>query len=272
MADSVDAQTREDEALGRCVRELLDVMAALRTPVTGCPWDLEQTFATIAPYTIEESYEVADAIDRNDLAGLRQELGDLLFQVVYHARMAEELRAFDFRAVVEALTQKMIARHPHVFGERAVASASEQTEAWEAGKALERRARGDCLLDDVPLAMPALLRAEKLTKRAARVGFDWESPDQVLEKMDEEMRELAEARAAGDLAHSQEELGDVLFVAANLARKLGINPETALREANSKFEARFRRMEAMLGDARHETRDLAEWDALWLAAKRQERA
>ena len=262
----------ETDRVATAVMELLGVMGALRDPVRGCPWDVAQTFATIAPYTIEEAYEVADAIQRADMAGLREELGDLLFQVVFHARMAEEQAAFTFVEVVEALSAKMIERHPHVFAEgEARRDAIAQKDAWETQKAEKRAMAGAGLLDDVPLALPALMRAEKLAKRAARVGFDWPTPDEVLAKLDEELGELAQARTNKDDANIAEEVGDVLFVMVNLARKLGVDPEEALRQANAKFERRFGFVErAMNGRGGEHT--LAEMEAYWSAAKKAERA
>jgi tetrapyrrole methylase family protein/MazG family protein/ATP diphosphatase len=252
-------------------------MARLRDPDGGCPWDLEQTFATIAPYTIEEAYEVADAITRADMASLRDELGDLLFQVLFHARMAEEAGAFDLASVAEALVEKMTRRHPHVFAQAEIATAGAQTENWETIKAAERAARvhaDGSILADVPLALPALLRAEKLTKRAARVGFDWPDPEAVLAKLDEEIAETREALGENDPAHVAEEIGDMLFVLANLARKAGVDPEAALRGANAKFERRFRSIEAALAaDGRGPAdSNLAEMETLWTAAKAAERA
>ncbi|MGE0829901.1 MAG: nucleoside triphosphate pyrophosphohydrolase [Hyphomonadaceae bacterium] len=247
-------------------------MATLRDPARGCPWDKEQTFATIAPYTIEEAYEVADAIQRGAMDELKGELGDLLFQVVFHARMAEEEGRFDFTDVAEALVAKMIARHPHVFGDAAMRDAAEQTNAWEAQKAAERAARGAGLLDDVPIALPALVRAEKLTKRAARIGFDWPNPEAVLEKLREELAELQEARDSGDAAHIADEMGDLLFVMANLSRKVGVDPEEALRQANAKFVRRFSHIEEELRRAgKSGPQPLAELEALWLQAKKKER-
>ena len=229
---------------------LIEVMARLRDPKGGCPWDLEQSFDTIAPYTIEEAYEVADAIARGDRAQLKEELGDLLLQVAYHARMAEEEDAFAFEDVARGIADKMIRRHPHVFGDATVADAEAQTANWEAQKAAERARRAEedgarpSALDGVPLGMPALTRAEKLTKRAARVGFDWPHVDQVFDKMAEEIAELRHEIAEGaPRARLEDELGDLLFCAANLARHLKIDPEYALRVANSKFERRFRAVE-----------------------------
>ena len=258
----------------QAIRAVLDVMARLRDPMHGCPWDVTQSFATIAPYTIEEAYEVADAIQRDDLAGLKEELGDLLFQVAFHARMAEEQGAFDFADVANALAAKMIERHPHVFGEKVERTAAEQTQAWEALKA-EQRARkrpNASLLDDVPMALPALMRAEKLTKRAARINFDWPTPEPVLEKLEEELAELSHARAAGDHDAIAEEMGDILFVMANLARKLNVDPEEALRRANAKFTSRFQHIERRLAQqSRAGPQPLEEMEALWVEAKRAER-
>ncbi|PWK62619.1 nucleoside triphosphate pyrophosphohydrolase [Roseicyclus mahoneyensis] len=253
------------------LERLRAIMAALRDPVTGCPWDVDQSFATIAPYTIEEAYEVADAIERQDWAELKGELGDLLFQSVFHARMAEEAGLFDLDDVAAAIANKMIARHPHVFGEQSNAkTAEQQVQDWETVKAAERaaRARGG-VLDDVALGLPALMRAEKLQKRAARVGFDWPEIDPVLDKIAEEARELAEARATLPQDKIEEEMGDLLFVMANLARHLKVDPETALRRANAKFTRRFAFIEAELAarGKRAQDSDLAEMDALWDAAK-----
>ena len=262
---------RTDQPLDR----LLGVMARLRDPEGGCPWDLEQDFTTIAPYTIEEAYEVADAIARGDLGALRDELGDLLLQVVYHARMAEEAGQFDFAAVAEAITEKMIARHPHVFGEATVESAEAQTHAWEAVKAEERARKANAAvasrLDDVPLALPALSRALKLQKRAARAGFDWPEAAQVIGKIEEELGEVQVELTAGAPSPDrlEDEIGDLLFTVANLARFVGIDPEEALRRTNRKFERRFRAIEsALLADGRQmEATPLSELEALWQAAK-----
>ncbi|MGE5147878.1 MAG: nucleoside triphosphate pyrophosphohydrolase, partial [Candidatus Eiseniibacteriota bacterium] len=230
---------------------LLDIMARLRDPARGCPWDVEQNFATIAPYTIEEAYEVADAIARADMAALKDELGDLLLQVVFHAQMAREAGQFDFADVAEAIADKMVRRHPHVFGEERVADSAAQTVAWEDRKAAERAeadASGGGALDGIALALPALLRAAKLGKRAARVGFDWPEAAPVLDKIEEEIGELR-AELAGTTRPDgiEQELGDLLFACANLARKLDIDPEAALRGANGRFERRFRAIEARLG-------------------------
>jgi tetrapyrrole methylase family protein/MazG family protein/ATP diphosphatase len=264
------------------VFRLEEIMARLRAPEGGCPWDVEQTFATIAPYTIEEAYEVADAIERGDLADLKDELGDLLLQVVFHARMAQEQGAFDFADVAAAINDKIVRRHPHVFGEVTHKDVAEQTLAWEAIKAgeraakraSERQAAPASLLDEVPTALPALTRAVKLSKRAARVGFVWPSAVEVLAKLHEEVAELEAEVAAGDLGKAREELGDVLFVCANLARELDVDPEAALRTTNAKFVRRFRYIEAALAarGSSPEQSDLAEMDALWDAAKAAERA
>jgi len=264
-------------------RDLVTLMARLRTPGTGCPWDIEQTFETIAPYTIEEAYEVADAIERKDMGELKCELGDLLFQSVFHARMAEEAGHFTIDDVVRGLVDKMVDRHPHVFGDKVIHSADAQTGAWEVMKAAERARKAEkakdgpsSALDGVALALPALMRAEKLTKRAGRVGFDWPAPEPVLEKLQEEIGELEEAISAPvkDQAHIAEELGDMLFVVANLCRKLSVDPEEALRNANAKFVKRFSGMEEL---ARKRGQDFArltldEQEALWTDVKKAERA
>jgi len=306
----------------RAVARLVEIMAALRTPVTGCPWDLAQSFASIAPYTVEEAYEVADAIERHDLVDLKEELGDLLLQVVYHARLAEEDGAFDFGDVVLGITRKMIRRHPHVFGDERGASAEAVKATWDRIKAEEKaeriaeRARlretsaapeagpppearaevASAVLRDVPLPLPALSRAAKLQDRAARVGFDWPSIAPVFDKVREEVAELEEValisdprgsgaparigeisgdqdEAAERLSRIEEELGDLLFVMANVGRHLGIDPENALRRANAKFERRFASIETKLavrGKTPAES-DLAEMDALWNEVKRDER-
>lgn len=273
-------ETRAESCEDRLARNaeatqaVLDVMARLREPLGGCPWDLEQTFETIAPYTIEEAYEVADAIERQDMPALKEELGDLLFQVAFHSRMAEERGAFDFAGVASGLAAKMIGRHPHVFGEGDERTAEQQTQAWEALKAEERakKAPSGSLLDDVPLALPALTRAEKLTKRAARINFDWPSAEDVLAKLDEELGELSEARANADQQAILEEMGDVLFVLANLARKLKVDPEDALRRANAKFTKRFQYIERKLADqGRAGPQPLDAMEALWLEAKQIEK-
>ena len=256
------------------LQRLLEIMARLRDPDGGCPWDQEQTFATIAPYTVEEAYEVADAIERGDLKDLKEELGDLLFQVVFHARMAEEQGAFDFDDVATAMVDKMVRRHPHVFAGATYADVTEQTAAWDAIKAAERAGKArHSILDDVPPGLPAMSRAVKLTKRAARVGFDWPSTDEVLAKLDEELEELRHEIDAGDLPKARAELGDLMFVVANLARKLDVDPEDALRACNAKFERRFHHIETALAE-RGKTPDqstLEEMDGLWNDAKALER-
>jgi MazG family protein len=257
------------------LERLLAIMARLRDPATGCPWDLEQTFATIATYTVEEAYEVADAIERGDLGDLKDELGDLLLQVVFHARMAEERGAFAFDDVARAINDKMIRRHPHVFGEETYGSLAEQTAGWETLKAAERAQKGRAasILDDIPVGLPALTRAVKLSKRAARVGFVWPDIGQVVAKLHEEVGELLAEIEAGDLEKARGELGDVLFVVANLARTLEVDPEDALRFTNAKFSRRFRYIEETLAvrGRTPDQSDLAEMDALWDEAKRLEK-
>ena len=256
------------------IESLLEIMAALRNPAGGCPWDLEQTFATIAPYTIEEAYEVADAIDREALDELPEELGDLLLQVVYHARLAEEAGEFAFRDVVERICDKMIRRHPHVFGEETATGSREQTESWEALKRQERaQKRGaDRVLGGVPVGLPGLTRGVKLTRRAARVGFDWPEPGGVRGKVDEELAELDEAVGAGDREACAVEMGDLLLAIANLCRHLELDPESCLRHANLRFETRFSQVEDSVRDAGGDWAafDLAGLDRLWEAAKRAE--
>ncbi|MGC6328986.1 nucleoside triphosphate pyrophosphohydrolase [Rhizorhabdus sp. FW153] len=244
------------------IEHLHAIMARLRDPETGCPWDVQQDFATIAPYTIEEAYEVADAIERGDMDALRDELGDLQLQVVFHARMAEERGHFDLRDVLESICAKMIRRHPHVFGDG-------ESPGWEEIKASERAGKSEdrSALAGVTVALPALLRAEKLQKRAARTGFDWPEAESARQKIDEEMAEVLSAD--GD-AHRFEEMGDLLFAVVNWSRKLGIDPEAALRAANGKFERRFRAMEAIAGDT-FPNLDLDAQEALWVQAKQAER-
>jgi MazG family protein len=253
--------------------DLLAVMAALRTPGTGCPWDLEQTFATIAPYTIEEAYEVADAIERKDLGDLKDELGDLLFQVVFHSRMAEEQGAFAFADVAQAINDKMRRRHPHVFGDQRVAGSAEQTTRWEELKRAERSsAEKSGVLDDVPLGLPALTRAMKLGKRAATVGFDWPDVAGVRAKVDEELAEIDAAAAIGNAADVAAEIGDLLFPVANWCRHLKLDPETCLRSANERFARRFRAVEAEVSASGKSwsSHDAAALDALWRRAKAAE--
>ncbi len=272
--DRTPPPPKDDRTDNDPMARLLAVMAALRDPEHGCPWDRVQDFGSIAPYTIEEAYEVADAIARGDMAALEDELGDLLFQVVYHARLAEERGAFRFGDVAGCIVDKMIRRHPHVFGEAASRDAAAQTDAWEAQKRDERAARAETgTLAGIPRDLPALTRALKLTKRAARVGFDWADAALVLEKLEEEIAELRAEIAGGDLARLADEMGDVLIVVANLARKLELDPETCLRAGNDKFERRFRGVEALLA-----ARGLAPQDATleameeaWQAVKRAEK-
>lgn len=258
------------------MNELLEIMARLRDPEGGCPWDRKQTFATIAPYTIEEAYEVADAIERGDMHELRDELGDLLFQVVFYAQMAREQGEFEFNDVVRAICDKMHRRHPHVFGEAEVGSAEEQRLAWEELKREERAAKaGDVppsLLDGVAGALPALIRAEKLQKRAARAGFDWPDPSGVFAKVREELDEVAEELEQG-VGHERlvEEVGDLLFACVNLARHAGVDAEMALATGNRKFERRFRAMEQRLAKENRQFADmeLDEMEAHWQAVKRK---
>lgn len=266
------------------VARLIEIMAALRTPVSGCPWDLAQNFATIAPYTIEEAYEVADAIFRDDMGDLRDELGDLLLQVAYHARLAEERGAFAFGDVVEAITAKMIRRHPHVFGDKGGMKTPAVEAQWEAIKAEEKAARAaergaeparaPSLLDGAPVALPGLTRAVKLQQKAAAVGFDWDDVALVVGKVREEADEAAEAVASGDKDAIEDEIGDLLCAVANLARHAGVDPEAAIRRSNAKFERRFRAIEAALA-AQGRTpadSDLWEMDGLWNEAKAAEKA
>ena len=252
-------------------RRLLEIMARLRDPAHGCPWDRQQTFKTIAPYTVEEAYEVADAIEREDLPALREELGDLLLQVVYHARMAEEAGLFGFEQVAAGIGDKLVSRHPHVFAEAEIRDAAQQTRDWEARKAAERAAMSQAgVLDGIPLGLPSLTRAEKLQKRAARVGFDWPELAPVFGKIHEELGELErEVAGQGGDARMADELGDVLFAVANLARKLGVDPEQALRGTNRKFERRFRHVETRLAeqDKKPEQVSLEEMDRYWDEAK-----
>ena len=258
------------------IARLIDIMAQLRDPRTGCPWDVEQDFASIAPYTIEEAHEVADAIDRQAWAELPGELGDLLLQVVFHAQMADEAGMFDFADCAAAISDKLVFRHPHVFGtENRDKSAEQQVKDWEAIKAIERAGKAEVgTLDGVAMGLPALTRAVKLQNRAARVGFDWPGPAEVLDKIAEETAELVEARDSLGPDAREEEFGDLLFVMANLARHLKIDPEQALRRANSKFTRRFEAIEAALAaqGRRPEDSDLAEMDRLWDQAKAAEKA
>ena len=258
------------------MERLLAVMRQLRNPNGGCPWDLDQNFATIAPYTIEEAYEVADAIERADMAALKDELGDLLLQVVFHAQMAREAGSFDFEAVAAAIAEKMIRRHPHVFGDVSIKTADAQTVAWEDHKESERRAKASAegraasVLDGVAAGLPALMRALKLQRRAARVGFDWPSSAEVFLKIDEEIAEIkAELSGTPSPSRLLDEVGDLLFAVVNLARHLEVDAEAALRHANGKFERRFRQVEDQLAAAGRNPADagLDELEALWQRAK-----
>jgi len=269
----------------RDIGRLTEIMAALRTPETGCPWDLDQTFATIVPYTLEEAYEVADAIERGDVANLREELGDLLLQVVFHARMAEEEGRFDFGDVVDAITRKLIRRHPHVFGDARELSSDEVKALWGRIKAQEKGERAEArraaglpaeettgALAGVPLALPALTRALKLQQKAGKVGFDWNDPRAVLAKLREEIDEVEAELDADDAQRVADEVGDLLFAVANLARHLEVDPETALRAANAKFERRFRGMESLAAvrGVAFESLDLDAQERLWQEMKRGE--
>jgi len=255
------------------INQLLTIMAKLRNPNGGCPWDLEQNFATIAPYTIEEAYEVADAIAKGDMDELKNELGDLLLQVVFHAQMAAEEKLFTFDDVAAAISEKMIRRHPHVFGDAEIKDAAAQTENWETIKAAERsKKKSDRTLADVPAALPALLRAQKLQARAARVGFDWPDTRGVISKIKEELAEVEEALASGNKAHTEEEIGDLLFAVTNLARFVEADAETALRGTNQKFIRRFESVEDGLAAQGKNIKDatLDEMEALWNEAKKKE--
>ncbi|HSV28333.1 MAG TPA: nucleoside triphosphate pyrophosphohydrolase [Candidatus Omnitrophota bacterium] len=259
----------------RPIDRLLSIMARLRDPAGGCPWDLEQTFATIAPYTIEEAYEVAEAIEHGDMASLKDELGDLLFQVVFYAQMAKEQGDWDFDAVATAIADKMERRHPHVFGDADIPTAEAQTKAWEVVKAAERADKGSAsVLDGVARTLPPMTRALKLQNRAARVGFDWAKPADVLDKITEEVDEIKHEIAV-HAAHDrlEDEMGDVLFACVNLARKLNIDPERALKRANAKFDRRFRHIESELQaqGSSPEASTLDEMEALWTQAKHLER-
>ncbi|MAN66084.1 nucleoside triphosphate pyrophosphohydrolase [uncultured Hyphomonas sp.] len=274
MTDDAHSHPSAADAMSR----LIEIMAKLRDPETGCAWDVAQDFSTIAPYTIEEAYEVADAIQREDMNELKEELGDLLFQVVFHSQMAKEVGAFEIADVVDAINAKMIRRHPHVFGNEDTRTADQQVAAWEVIKAQERAGKDksngpSSALDGVALALPSLLRAEKLQKRAARVGFDWTEAGHIFDKLTEETDEVREAIETGDPDKIEDELGDLLFVAANLSRRLNVDPEQALRRANAKFERRFRAMEAL---AEQDGQDFAVLDidaqeTLWQRVKHQER-
>ena len=269
----------------RDIHRLIEIMAALRNPESGCPWDIEQTFASIAPYTIEEAYEVADAIERGDVDDLREELGDLLLQVVFHARMAEEAGLFDFGGVVEAITEKLVRRHPHVFGDARALDSDAVKALWGRIKSEEKRRRAEArrsadvapeapkgALGGVPLSLPALSRALKLQEKAGKVGFDWDDVRAVIAKLREEIAEV-EAEVGGSPARLSEEVGDLLFAAVNLARHFDVDPEAALRAANAKFERRFAHIEQRLAESgrKPESVDLEAMEALWLEAKGLER-
>ncbi len=262
------------------IDRLIEIMARLRDPQSGCPWDLEQTYRTIAPHTIEEAYEVADAIEKGDMAALREELGDLLFQVVYYSQFAREDGLFDFDEVAGVIADKMISRHPHVFGSEEIRTADHQTPRWEEHKAAERAAKAAAqgqappsALDGVIAGLPALTRALKLQRRAARVGFDWTDARDILDKIEEEVNELRSEMTQGAAQERiSDELGDLLFALVNLARRLDVDPEGALRGTNAKFERRFHRIEQLLGDQgrKPEGTTLDEMEALWQQAKREE--
>lgn len=257
------------------IEALIEVMAVLRNPDGGCPWDLEQNFKTIAPYTIEEAYEVADAIDREDMKDLREELGDLLLQPIYHAQMASEQGDFTIEDVITDITEKMISRHPHVFGDQDAQNPQDVDKIWDERKKAEKGGNQDeSALDGVTKGLPALLRAEKLQKKAAKVGFEWPGPEQVLDKLEEELTEMREALKNGTLEQKTDELGDLLFVLANLGRMMGINPETALRDCNNKFERRFKGLEQSLKVKSIEITDasLEEMEQAWNDEKEKERA
>lgn len=256
----------------RQLDRIIEIMRQLRDPETGCPWDVEQDFASIAPYTIEEAYEVADAVQRGDTDDIRDELGDLLLQVVFQARIAEEAGLFSLADVARSISDKMIERHPHVFGDEGRPQLAEQSGRWEAIKAEERARKGNTgILDDVATGLPPMLRALKLQKRAARVGFDWVDMDDIIAKLHEETDELREevARDPADQARIQDEVGDVLFVAVNLARRAGVDPETALMACNSKFESRFRYIEKQAENMSKDMKDMSldEMERLWQTAK-----
>ncbi|NBS35309.1 MAG: nucleoside triphosphate pyrophosphohydrolase [Methylocystaceae bacterium] len=266
--------------MSHAINRLIEIMATLRTPITGCPWDLEQNFSSIAPYTLEEAYEVVDAIERNDMGDLREELGDLLLQVVFHARMAEEKNCFDFNDVIDAICEKLIRRHPHVFGEQDGLTSEAVLRQWDDIKAEEKRLKQigqpSSLLDGVPLAFSALTRAVKLQKKASKVGFDWNNALLVIEKVREETEEVAEelkTHASLPTPQLEEEIGDLLFVISNLARHVNVDPEQALRGANRKFERRFHYIEARLNEKTRTPAEatLSEMELLWLEAKKSEK-
>lgn len=253
--------------------DLIKVMAKLRNPDGGCPWDLKQSFDTIIPYTIEEAYEVADAVQNNDMPALREELGDLLFQSIYHAQMADESGHFNIHDVIHDVTDKMINRHPHVFGDESAKNAGEVDQIWDAQKSKEKPGERGSILDDVPKAFPALLRAHKLQKKAAKVGFEWPDITGVLDKLEEELFEVREAVASGNQAHIEDELGDLFFVMVNYARMNGLNAEELLRKGNEKFERRFRGLEAALKKQNISLKDasLEQMEDQWTIQKEKEK-
>ena len=257
------------------IHRIIDVMAALRHPETGCPWDLQQDFASIAPYTLEEAYEVTDAIERGDMHDLKDELGDLLLQVVFHARMAEEADLFDFNDVVDAIADKMIRRHPHVFGDGDADNPEAVRQSWEEIKAQEKAEKGksaaESLMDDIPFALPGLSRAVKMQNRAARIGFDWPDIEPVFDKLREEVAEVREAIKSGSADAMEDEIGDLLFVVANIARHLKVDPEKAVRRTNGKFISRFKHLEALVAQSDKQSLSLEELEAFWQAAKKAER-
>ncbi len=268
MDDDADNQTENG------ISRIIDVMQALRTPDTGCPWDLQQDFASIAPYTIEEAYEVVDAIQREDMADLKEELGDLLLQVVFHARMAEEDALFDFNDVANAIADKMIRRHPHVFSDASADNADAVKASWEEIKAAEKAEKGrtsDSLMDDIPVALPGLTRGVKIQNRAARLQFDWPDVEPVFDKLHEEIAEVREAIQSGDADAMEDEIGDLLFVAANIARHLKIDPEKAVRRTNEKFIRRFKHLEQLAKSSDKDKFTLEELDLFWDQAKAAER-
>ena len=257
------------------INRILDIMASLRDPETGCPWDLQQDFASIAPYTLEEAYEVTDAIERGSMDDLKEELGDLLLQVVFHARMAEEADLFAFDDVVDAIVDKMIRRHPHVFGGGDAGNPEAVRESWEEIKAQEKVEKGkatpDSLMDDIPVALPGLSRAVKIQNRAARFGFDWPDIEPVFDKLQEEISEVREAIKSGSADAIEDEIGDLLFVVANIARHLKIDPEKAVRRTNGKFIFRFKHVEALAAQSDKQTLSLEELEGFWQAAKKTEK-
>lgn len=257
------------------INRILEVMTALRTPETGCPWDLEQNFTTIAPYTIEEAYEVVDAIQRDDMADLKEELGDLLLQVVFHARMAEEQQLFDFNDVANAIADKMIRRHPHVFSDADAQTPDAVKQNWEEIKAAEKAEKGkpiESLMEDIPVALPGLSRGVKIQNRAAKLQFDWPDVEPVFDKLNEEIAEVREAIKADNHDAIEDEIGDVLFVVANIARHLKVDPEQAVRRTNEKFANRFRYLEQEVAKTGKDKFTLAELDGFWEMAKAAERA